>query len=308
MLLWPGAVLGQNGEPSEADKAEQSQIDTPHTKTDPAPQQSQPADLPTEADVGLGRSVKTEDPPSKAHTEHKSPEEEANDIARRDLAAQQSMAGATLQMAWSAWIQVGIGVAALILLWLTVRYTKKAAIYARQANIAAHEAVEATQEANEIALKMGQVQVRAYMSAYNCRTGVTGVRVPVIEFMLKNAGQSPARNVCVTIDIEAFETDSADRSLGNASEMRAVGDFAAGADAPFSMSFNASASKDPNTRNAFNGAGYHRVSVHLQYEDVFSDRWADRYHTEIRQVRPGDRSWDALLVLDNRCPSPSGDQ
>ncbi len=90
-------------------------------------------------------------------------QDEANDIARRDLAAQQNMAESTFDLVEMAWWQIVIAVVAAILLGFTLFYTRRAV----------HEAgkgTQAAQESTRVAREIGEAQTRAYMSIPNAST------------------------------------------------------------------------------------------------------------------------------------------
>jgi len=123
---------------------------------------------------------------------------EEADQSRRELAAQESMA------LWAFWMFVAAAASAvltlvgLLLIWRTVVYTKAAAASAEGAVHEARKGTAAAEAAVAETRRIGEAQVRAYLSCYGMRTSVDDLDGDLppdflqFQIFLKNTGLSPA--------------------------------------------------------------------------------------------------------------------
>lgn len=82
-----------------------------------------------------------------------------------DLIAQQSMADSTASMSRATWIQIGLGTVGLILLAITAYYARQAAVAAKEAVIEARKATKITRAAVTEAKKTTKAAVKAATEA-----------------------------------------------------------------------------------------------------------------------------------------------
>lgn len=143
-----------------------------------------------------------------------------NDVDECDLLAQKDMAASTREMAYAAWIGVALSAIAVGFIWLTMRYTAKAANYTRGATVAAEAAVcearktaKLTREMLDITRDIAALENRAWVKDKNttkpsnytsdefgCRFGV--------DVTVENIGRSPAYSVDVVgFGIPVTKTD-----------------------------------------------------------------------------------------------------
>jgi len=111
---------------------------------------------------------------------------ENTELARRDLNAQEQAARWARYNAWSSSVQIILSAAGLFALIYTLRQTDKA--------------LKIAEGANKISREIGEAQTRAYLFtgkyAPIVRGTVVGLEVAIAP-QVKNAGQSPARNVAI---------------------------------------------------------------------------------------------------------------
>lgn len=115
--------------------------------------------------------------------------EEQREVA--DLKAQMDMAR------WAFWMLIATGATVIltgvgvVLIWRTLLYTRQAAVHAGEAVVEAGNATKAAQDAVEETRRIGEAQVRAYLT---CVGGefLVSARLLKLRLRVKNTGQSPA--------------------------------------------------------------------------------------------------------------------
>lgn len=182
-LALAGPALGQSQQEAQGEQG----------RADAQEQPAQPLPIPLPVDVPAPLQVEIiEDKESADARERR--EAEARRHEKEDLVAQQGMNAATQAMneatqrmaSYALWSTIFVGVGTVLLIWTL--------LLTRAANKAAVAAVDATRE-------IGEAQVRAYMQiteVWLCLEPGSDQHVdkrirPVIKFMVKNYGQSPAR-------------------------------------------------------------------------------------------------------------------
>lgn len=133
--------------------------------------------------------------------------QEAAERDKRDLVAQESMANSTSKMVLVAWIQAGISVLAVALVACTIYYTRTAAIAAERAVEAARTSTAKTIKAMRKAAKQ---ELRAYIFIKKSRAVKEDDEVGLLKaftFSIRNAGQTPARDVVVRASAQALVSE-----------------------------------------------------------------------------------------------------
>ena len=125
--------------------------------------------------------------------------EEANDIARLDLAAQERMARATERMNYATWASVALTVMAVILLWGTLLYTRQAAGHTKTAATAAQRAANAALKANQINRALFVAENRPWINVTvevgsALKFDANGATLK-LKIMLENTGKSTAEAI-----------------------------------------------------------------------------------------------------------------
>lgn len=286
-LIWSGVALGQD---QQSNEAKQKQLNAEITDPSLEAENKQAAETQPGTDAGVGRSISPPNPEDKAETEQPDTQREANDIARRDLTAQQAMASATEHMKWSAWVQVGIGAIALFLLFLTVRYTKTAADHTKDMlNTAKEGVVDARLNAER--------QLRAYVYVDGISVSWAG-RVPEATVVIKNLGQTPAYRTTNVF----FIGDGEDNDFTNFEYERPLSrdDLPPGGIRNASVKFE---SFDTNLTVAAT-SGLHSIYIwgRIEYTDAFNQpQWTEYRH------RMGRKSKPEIPVFDME-PCPEGNK
>lgn len=168
---------------------------------DKAPLQDQQAVLPPAAHTPLVPDVISTVQPIDTET---SKEDSDDEIQRRDLKAQESMANAAWAMFWSATMQVALGGLSIYLIFLTWRETRRTLTEAEKATKASQDAADAAMKSIEVSRDIADAQVRPWVSV-DCRItegfkfgttqhGIDGFYLN-IHAIAKNHGSSPATNV-----------------------------------------------------------------------------------------------------------------
>lgn len=154
---------------------------------------------------------------SRQTAEAESRQREIDDLVAQQgvNAATQTINEATQSMKRAAWVSTGLGVLGAFLLALTLHLTREATRAAREGTNAAREAIAVTR-------KIGEAQVRAYVSADAIQvTNVFAGQVPVTEIVITNNGQSPAYRVKVISAFNYHIGDPDDRMMQQSGPRRA---------------------------------------------------------------------------------------
>tara|TARA_R110000868_G_scaffold33892_4_gene122748 strand:+ start:552 stop:1418 length:867 start_codon:yes stop_codon:yes gene_type:complete len=271
-LIWSGAALGQDRQPSEA---KQKQLNAEITQPGPEAENKRTPKTQPDTDARGGKSISPQKPEEKTETEQPDAQREANDIARRDLTAQLAMASATEHMKFSAWIQVGIGIIALFLLFLTVRYTKTAADHTKNMlNTAKEGVVDARLNAER--------QLRAYVYVDGISISWAG-RVPEAVVVIKNLGQTPAYRTTNVF----FIGDGEDNDFANFEYEHPLSrdDLPPGGIRKATIKFE---SFDTNLTVAAT-SGLHSIYIwgRIEYIDAFNQpQWTEYRHRMGRKTKP----------------------
>jgi hypothetical protein len=126
---------------------------------------------------------------------------ESQDEKRR---ADENLAAQWQMVRWAKWMFV-IGGAETVITLVGVILVLVTLIYSKQAAIAARDAVIEAQKATKVARDVGEAQVRAYISVKSANIyfgGDTGI--PFVQITAINTGQSPARNFIWAAKIRYF--------------------------------------------------------------------------------------------------------
>lgn len=115
----------------------------------------------------------------------------------RDLNAQMEMALWAKRMTWATVAGILLTFVGLVLIGLTLRYTKKAAEHSASMVEEAQHATKAAEETVKVTREIGQAQVMAYLNVEYCHIIKTGANEFGLHVGFKNSGQTPARNVTV---------------------------------------------------------------------------------------------------------------
>lgn len=115
-----------------------------------------------------------------------------------DLAAQQSMAASTASMTDTAWIQVGVGVAALVLLGFTVFFTWRTAQQTEGMLKEAEKTTKAAEATVALTKETAAQELRAYVSLGTKGLYSTDDRP---KMQVTNFGNTPATRVYIWRDI-----------------------------------------------------------------------------------------------------------
>lgn len=140
------------------------------------------------------------------------------DRAKRDLDAQEDMAGWAEAMFWASVVGLIVTGAGVLLVWRTLIATREAAHYAKIAAEATGEAVGEAKSATRAAeaavvetRRIGEAQVRAYLHPSNIKLdwekgldGPNQSRMKAISVLWENSGHSPARMVSVIVDVRCI--------------------------------------------------------------------------------------------------------
>ena len=142
--------------------------------------------------IGLGE----EQAPSSNESGGKPPSTAEQQPDYCDLAAQQSMANATLGMEWATWLMTLLTLFAVILIYRTLHATKETLNEAGKATAAAIAGTKAAQDTVAVTRETANRQLRAYISTSLATiSGFPGE--PKVTIGFKNSGQTPASDACV---------------------------------------------------------------------------------------------------------------
>ena len=180
----------------DGDKAAPNSGPNPNDKEQPAEQP------PAKPSPVINGPVTTPNANNVAGENNRDPQQDANQIAKSDLAAQNRMADATESMRDAAWAGIVLTVVGLILIMLTLRATKAAAGYAGRAAVATEAAVGeaknttiAAERSVAVAREMGEAQTRAYLTVTGGHVIYRAGFKPNATITISNTGNSPALNV-----------------------------------------------------------------------------------------------------------------
>lgn len=198
-------------EPTERPPVEQSE---PETEASPADSQNRPEDneqkteelpapppLVTDAKVG---PVSSDTEPAQSGNASK---DEPDDLGRRDLAAQESMAESTRQMMKATWISVFLTFLGVLLIWRTLVHTRVAANAAKDTVTQAKKSTDAAIKAAEAAALMANNE-RAWIFFDTIRPGnivemIIDGKFEQLRFSMairwKNVGRNPATQIGLTV-------------------------------------------------------------------------------------------------------------
>lgn len=124
-----------------------------------------------------------------------------------DLNAQQEMALWAKGMFGAAIASIGLTFIGLYLLWRTLRYTKEAAIAARETVVEARKATEAAEITNRIVARNSALELRAYLSVLPAGINeLIGSQRAMGHVAIRNVGKVPARNVWVNVRMRVIDS------------------------------------------------------------------------------------------------------
>jgi len=147
-----------------------------------------------------------------------------------DLTAQESMAESTGKMETAAWVSLAVGAAGLILLGMTVHYTRETLAQTRRGANAAIAAAKAASDSANSATEMVrtaersfEIERRAWIAFGGWKINGVGEKQAVeafrVAFDWSNTGDTPAKNVtsvCALIDHPIFASGRPVRELTDA--------------------------------------------------------------------------------------------
>lgn len=218
LVLGVPALAQEPRLPPPAENAEPgAEPDATNHGAEPSDEQPRPQKELTEPKGGSNESVEPADTEPEASQGSAESEDELTDIARRDLAAQQSMAESTWQMAVAAWVAVGATLLGILLIWRTLVHTRIAAIaasdmveQAKATTVAANASVDEARKATNVAHEAYLAEQRAWISVeldidgplrwYTDRDGSRHASIDA-SARITNIGKTPALNVHTQMDV-----------------------------------------------------------------------------------------------------------
>lgn len=129
---------------------------------------------------------------------------ENSEAQKRDLAAQEAAAVGALWAAMLAALGLAVTSIGTILLYQQISLT-------RAAVKDTGKATEAMLEANKIAKRLGEAQVRCYITGVSAEIGYIDNGIAIVRCTLRNSGQSPAKDVRCTATLHHFKADMCHR-------------------------------------------------------------------------------------------------
>jgi hypothetical protein len=153
-------------------------------------------------------------------------EDSSDEIQRRDVNAQESMARAAWAMFWSAIAQITIGGISIYLIFLTLRETRRTLAESEKATKAAQDAANSSAEGVVVTRHIGDSQLRPWLSV-SCEStkgfkpskpgnpDYVGYWLQAV-FASKNYGASPASQISLHAEIAAFLPDDDQQAMMHA--------------------------------------------------------------------------------------------
>lgn len=208
------------------------------------------------------------------------PCERSRENRESDLCAQWKAADAARDAANWSLIAAGLSAAGLAALLVTINQGRIALSRAR--------------EANEIAKKSSERQLRAYLNIQDVyATGVWNGGEPVVHYTIRNGGQTPARKVTIRVClITAHKGDGRPRVEFLKGRIPVI-DIAPGRDSKQSIPDNAGPLTAGHWEHFLAGDWAFEIAGYISYRDVFGKfrRTIFRAHT------PNEHSFDGRLDL-----------
>lgn len=203
---------------------------------------------------------------------------QTDDASQRDLCQQWRMAEATDKLvSYTHWqligflIEVGLVMVGVGVAWYAAVKANEAAKETRRGANAGYDAVIATRE-------IGQAGLRAYMVAYDCLIGITHDGLPEIDFSFKNIGQTPARNVAVTVSVYPVPANDPPISI---SATDTPGDSIPNVPDIWEPNIESMIRAAPTIDATFKTAKWVRFELKINYRDVFGVAHCDEYDASI---------------------------
>jgi len=178
--------------------------------------------------------------------------------SQHDLQAQQDMAFWALGMFLSTVLGVGVTLAGVY--------------YVRHTLIATREAVAAANRTADEAKRIGEAQVRAYVTVRDVQMSLKqGRRHPTVSFEVGNSGNSPALEVTPSASVK-FIILGGNKEIGDFGGSAGVllGTLAQGGERNYSIEVRTLALSDEDINLLKNNRTLVEVRISLQYKDVFT--------------------------------------
>ena len=177
------------------------------------------------------------------------------------------------------WVMAFFTVVIAGLTGVALCYIKKTADFASDTLTQAEKTTEAAKATVDETRRIGEAQTRAYLSCVGASCWVRG-RHLIVEFKVKNFGQSPAINVTSTLNFEysAFDDPKFPEKVETKKSLNVVsGEYLipSGVEVPIRYLFTKDAISSSNPNSIKEIADEHRLhffSAHLSWLDVFEKK------------------------------------